>query len=151
MRLKWTPLCVVFSLGLSQASCNGTENRCYLGYITSQSTHILSHVIFFDLLGLLSFRAPPPPQTQPPTPTSILYPLHYDQRAEQPGLFTVAVDIRNYLHLFSVVRGQEVHGGSNTLGSLFTTLSPRWYASVQPNCNSKYVFKVCLNVLPHMT
>lgn len=47
-----------FIPGLVSSLLHATENRCYLGYITSQSTHILSHVIFFDLLG--SLLSPPP-------------------------------------------------------------------------------------------
>lgn len=55
--------------GLVSSLLHATENRCYLGYITSQSTHILSHVIFFDLLGLLLlhfFLNPPSPPPPPP-------------------------------------------------------------------------------------
>lgn len=49
-----------FIPGLVSSLLHATENRCYLDYITSQSTHILSHVIFFDLLGSLLSPSPLP-------------------------------------------------------------------------------------------
>lgn len=103
-----TYLCLVLSLAktrslspvplfipwLVSSLLHTTENRCYLGYITSQSTHILSHVIFFDLLGSLLPPAPLPrcfssqrPSPQPLAPSVhsfVLRSLYQRTEADQP-------------------------------------------------------------------
>lgn len=58
---------------------HASKNRCYLSYITSPSTHILSHVIFFHLLCLPSLTP------LPPFFSSTLYPSVTDQTRDRPA------------------------------------------------------------------
>lgn len=132
-------VCCLFP-GLVSSLLHATENRCYLCNITSQSTHILSHVIFFDLLGLLllHFSLLPLLRSNPPLPSSpctCMYTLRLclslrsplrapsclsegqQRQIEQPDWFMVTVDVWNSAHLFSVSWGQKVHGGSDLLDS----------------------------------
>lgn len=112
-RAKVHSLSTVFFLGLSQASCMVRKTDAISAILLLKA--LISSPMLFSLICYLPFQltpAPPSPQS------SILSALTREQT--RPDWFKASVDIRNALHLFPVIRGQEVRREVNISGSLLT-------------------------------